>query len=280
MDNSKFKIYLAIAWLVVTASLLLWWMYFSMSLVESESHKNMLFLEGITFMLLLIIGGGTLILLISKEEKRVVTLKNFFAAFSHEMKTAIASLRLQTESLQQDLRSNSESSPILNRLVADTSRILVATENSLYLAQAEDSKLFNETVEVHSVIESMAASWPQIQLNVQGQASVSADRRAFKSIFDNLVYNSLSHGNATEISIIINKLDSYCKIVFQDNGKGFKGDMDKLGNAFVRHNNTSSSGLGLSIVKSFISKMGGAGPQFESNDKGFKVSFQLPVESA
>ena len=281
MDKSKLKIYSALVWLVLTSSLILWWMYFALDLVaqlgeDSHRHQNMLILEGFTLLILLLVGGGTLIYLISKEAKRANIMRDFFAAFSHDMKTAIASLRLQTESLQQDLRSESELQPVLGRLVADTSRILVATDNSLHIAKSGQHKFLSEAILLEELISRMKASWPQLSILVNGDSRVLADQRALHNIFENIFYNSIAHGEATEIKINISENQSMVQIEAQDNGLGFDGDISILGEAFHRHSVSSGSGLGLSIVKSLIQQLGGNGPNYKSEDNGFSVYFEIP----
>ena len=256
-------------------------MYFALGLVsqlgeDTHRHQNMLILEGITLLTLLIVGGGTLIYLINKEAKRGNMLQSFFAAFSHDMKTAVASLRLQTESLQQDLKSESELQPVLGRLVADTSRILVATDNSLHFANSGQHKLLSENIQLSSFLKAMKASWPQLDLELQGDGVVKADKRALHNVFENLLHNSIAHGEATTVTISIQDEGSSVSVLFKDNGKGFQGDLSSLGEAFHRHTVTSGSGLGLNIVKSLVVQMCGVEPKYSNMEDGFAVELQVP----
>ena len=57
-------------------------------------------------------------------------------AFTHDLKTALASLQLQAESLQEDW-PDAASNPNLARLLEDTVRLGVQLENSLFFAQPD-----------------------------------------------------------------------------------------------------------------------------------------------
>ena len=276
MNTSKAKIYLSIVWLVLTSSLIIWWMFFALGLVANERHYNMLVLEGGTLLVLLVAGGSTLIYFSVQEEKRIETLKSFFAAFSHDMKTAVASLRLQTESLQDDLKGNTSSEALLERLVTDTSRILLATDNSLFLAQSGDYKLLNEDISINELLESMKASWPQIEIEVVGGARVKSDQRALRAIFENLVHNSISHGQSKKIVLSMSEKNKRVYVSVKDDGKGFSGNMNELGSVHYRPQSTSGSGLGLSIVKRLLVLLKSEKLKFAS-DSGFEVKFDLPV---
>ena len=121
--------------------------------------------EGVSWEILLIAGGVTLIYLINRERRRRLEVREFFASFSHDLKTSIASLRLQAEALSEDL--NGQESPLLPRLIADTVRLQLQLENSLYFSAQDSMALFFENVDLGKLTESLRLQWPSIQLEVR-----------------------------------------------------------------------------------------------------------------
>lgn len=104
----------AVGWLVFTLSMAGWWLYLGLDLLtrlESQQsvlheeilrQKNMLLWEGLAWMVLLVGGGVTLVYLINRERKSARSLRGFLASFSHDVKTALTSLQLQTEIIREE----------------------------------------------------------------------------------------------------------------------------------------------------------------------------------
>lgn len=236
----------------------------------------MLLLEGITFVILVLLGAGAIVSLLLKEKKKTLQIKEFFATFTHELKTALASVRLQGESLGEDLK-NSEHKDLVGRLVADTVRLELQLENSLFLAHASQDQMFFEKVNLQKTISSFAHQFPQLKLLVEKNVLVEVDRRCFESILKNLIQNASHHGQASEIRFLGKPMaegTSKVTLVVSDNGSGFKGDYKKLGELFSRHSSTSGSGVGLYLVRELTQKMNGSVKLLES-PKGFNIEIEL-----
>ena len=88
----------------------------------------------------------------------------------------------------------------------------------------------------------------------------------------NLIYNAKVHGKATEVNISLSNKNNGQTLQVSNNGSPFKGDENKLGELYYRHNPSSGSGLGLHIVSSLMKSMGG-NVKFSNNP--FKVDLHL-----
>lgn len=230
-------------------------------------QRRMIFWEGTAWIVLLALGGGALIGLVQRERLRVQRIKEFFASFSHEVKTSLASLRLQAEALKDDL--GGQTSPILDRLIGDTVRLQVQLENSLFLASQDNLKLFVEAIDLESIVERMREQWPNLSISFQGKCTVNGDERALRTILSNLAQNAHVHGHATTIDIRARDVeDGKVEIRVRDNGRSFRGDISALGSLFNRPTHTSGSGLGLYICKILLAKMNGT-IKLEPEDGGF-----------
>src|ERR1019366_6607410 len=102
-------------WLLLTVSMTSWWLIYGLMVVgqlaggtQSQQEEvirgqHMLHWEGGSLILLLILGGIGLFYYSLREFHRNRQIEQFFATLTHELKTPLASLRLQVESLQEDL---------------------------------------------------------------------------------------------------------------------------------------------------------------------------------
>ena len=284
-NPERLKMFAAFLWLGFTVAFALWWFKFALGNIDELSvlqpHRaehwdrlrRMIFGEGMSWVVLLALGGGALILLVLKERWRMRRINEFFASFSHEVKTSLTSLRIQAEALKE---SSADESPILDRLVADTVRLELQLENSLFLASKDELQLFNETLALHELTERMREQWPSLQIALNQNGLVQGDARALRTIFSNLLQNALVHGAATQISITVQEPGAgRLAITVADNGRGFKGANKQLGRLFHRHEATSGSGLGLHICRLLITKMHGR-LDLRDTEQGFQAYFEIP----
>lgn len=293
------KFALAAVWLVFTLALASWWLIFGLKQLDGfrqagvlssdvtgnlsnsfERQHRMLLSEGGVLLALLLGGGLALLYNIRVESRRARQIEEFFASFTHDLKTSLASLRIQTESLRDDLDGSGASTKLLARIMSDAGRLETQLENALFLADADKGALLVEPVSIQLVVKTLAHLWPRMEIEVHGDVIIAGDRRALESIVRNIAQNANRHGEAT-------KLDIYCGfsdaaktravIRFQDNGRGFSGNVRRLGEIFSRQTGSSGSGIGLYLVAKLVLRLGGHA-KVETVNEGLKQGFAVEVE--
>lgn len=276
-------------WLLFTVSLAVWWLIFGLRQLEAIKsietadasklieYQTMLMVEGLSLVVSLLAGGIALCWLVLREESERKRITDFFSVFSHELKTPLSSIQLQAESLRSKL-TDTGGAQVASRLLQDTQRLLLQLENALMSAD-DRFRLVLETIELEPFLKNMALSWPSLQISVVGNAKVIADMRALTAITQNIFNNSIFHGKATVVTVNIVPVGKQVQVSFEDNGKGFSGDIKKLGVAFKRHYQGSGSGIGLAIVKSLLSRMGGS-IEVQPAAQGFKIKVTLRSDEA
>lgn len=273
-------------WILFTVSLTGWWLIFALRQLDTmhsldlstgsklASHHRMLIWEGAA-LLVCVIGGGAALLYDAYRELRLTRrLRLFFLTFAHEIKTPLSSLRLQAESLAEDLR-NTASIRLVERLLADTSRLSMRIENSLFLTTLDKPVFCYEDIDLRSLLASLHAQWPAIRIDLDCDAELRADRRALEAIFNNLIQNSIVHGRASTLAVRVRQhRHSIIHIEVHDSGEGFRGDRGSLGELFSRPSRLSGSGLGLYLCRELVERMGG---KFiiQKPQAGFGVELQL-----
>ena len=286
--RSRISIALVGLWVVFTVTLAGWWLVFGLRQLDlikrlslqgaPDLHRyyQMLMWEGGILIASLIGGGLALFYYARREQKRHAQIEEFFAAFTHDAKTSLASLRLQTEVLREDF-ANAGPSPLLDRLLSDTLRLQLQLENSLFMVNVRGGKLFFEPIKLSGRIDVMRQHWPDLTITQVGDGTVLADARALESVLTNLVHNSVTHGRATRVDIGVSRDDQGNLLVrIADDGRGFQGDFRQLGKPLVRLTRNSGSGVGLYVVRQLTRRMNG-GIKFSSGaENAFVAELKLP----
>ncbi len=274
-------------WAVFSLSLTGWWYIYSQqqierllaldheSSVQLARHQTMLMWEGAALILSLLIGALVAAYFIRRDQRQSRQILDFFLTFAHEVKTPLTSLRLQAESLEEEL-TDPEALRRCQRLRNEADRLALQLENSLWLTNIEDESLFLTSVSLTDIVESVQLEFPELRIRLSENAVVLADPQALRVVLRNLARNALLHGKATELKITCSELDpERISIEVEDNGDGFQGESKLIGSPFVRPYPGSGSGIGLYICKRLIEKMRG---DFSIRTVGasFGLRFALP----
>lgn len=275
-----------LVWLLFTVTFAVWWFTFSFDHIQTlaqlqpdrvahwERQQRMITWEGGTWLVLLVAGGAALIGLVLKERQRVRRIREFFASFSHDVKTSLASLRLQAEALADE----TPDSPVLQRLIGDTVRLQLQLENSLFLSSQDDIKLYVERLRLSQLVERLREQWPNVRFELARDAWLNGDERAVRTILSNLAKNAITHGKASEIRIDASEEGGRVRLRFHDNGSGFEGSLAELGKLFHRPKASSGSGVGLYISRLLTERMGGS-LTLHADNHGFRVDLEMPGAS-
>jgi len=287
--RNRIVIILVALWVLFTVTLAAWWLVFGLrqldlinqsnleNAVQLHRHYQMLLWEGGILIASLIGGGLALFYYARREQKRHAQVEEFFAAFTHDAKTALASLRLQAESLREDF--GDESNPLLDRLLSDTLRLQLQLENSLFLVNLPRGKFFLQPIRLGDRVEALRLHWPNVTITQAGDGVVMADARALESVLTNLVQNAVIHGHATQVDVQVRPNAGRLSVAVIDNGRGFDGDLGQLGELFVRHARSSGSGVGLYIVRRLLTAMHGTITFRNGETKGLVALLELPEAS-
>ena len=213
-----------------------------------------------------------------RDLRRSRALQAFFAAMAHELRTPLASIRLQAESIASKLKSKS---PYVCRLIADTSRLEAQVERGLELARAESGKpLAVSPISLDESWKRALALFPaenlkQLKITKTPLANALGDAHVVQVIFRNLIENALGHSGKKSVAIFVHTVvkDGQTVFIFRDNGKGFQGDSRRLGKLFFKAQNSKGTGIGLYLVRSLMRAQGGSA-KFDGI-KGFSATLSF-----
>lgn len=249
-----------------------WWLYLIVKYGEKiagitgdGSGANILKMvkwEGGTFLTFLILLSASLLFLYVKDQKKTKGLQAFFASMTHELKTPLASIRLQTEVLSEELSKNSDLriERLVGRLIEDTNKMETQMDKILQLSRIEGGGNLNlGPVDLQELLENAKKRWGHslnIDMNLCKDCEALADELALKLILRNLFENTLIHTREKEALITLKEDGPFLILQYSDKGE-FLGDQAKLGNLFYKFNSKKGSGIGLYLIKKLTQAMKG-----------------------
>jgi two-component system, NtrC family, sensor histidine kinase KinB len=127
------------------------------------------------------------------------------------------------------------------------------------------------------------ASQKHIRIEVSAFADlayVQADKRALRSILDNLISNAIRFTPPDgEILLGAEEIKDFVQFTVRDSGRGIEAD--RLGNIFDRFNRYSESGtgMGLALVRRLVESLGGQIAVESRLGHGTTFRFTLPVKA-
>ena len=184
-------------------------------------------------------------------KKEQLKLKDYIEDISHQLKTPITSIRIQTELLLEEnqnkkLYAIEHQIQRIQLLVNDLQTIaLLDSHNIQYCFKEYDLQMLIDEIE-----EDLDYLNPQIHLNKN--IKVLCDEKWFIEALENIIKNCLEK-NSTLLSIFAYENETTLKMMIQDQGNGFKEkDLPFLFQRFYRGENSKGIGLGLYIAKEII----------------------------
>ncbi|WP_370090353.1 sensor histidine kinase [Ekhidna sp.] len=225
------------------------------------------FTTSITIVLILFFGYALFVILRQKRLSEVQ--RDFINNVSHELKTPLATLSLATHSLAEKSKDDNRYVSIIQ---SEVERLQKNVEDILHASLIETKTDFvKEPIELKSYFEelikelknqyaSRMISW---QLDLDVQKTILSNKVLLENIIRNLVDNAVKYGGK-QIRIHLIQDHKKTHLSISDNGKGIPPVYQKkIFNKFFRvpdeqhQHNEKGFGLGLHIVKSAVSKLGG-----------------------
>ena len=294
INKTRNKYYIIISLSVILLLMLgSWWLYLVFKLafkLQDLNHPliegnliSMIKWEGLTFFTCLTLLTITLLYIYVQDHKKTKALQAFFASLTHELKTPLASMKLQTQVLVDhlmDLNINNEEKQIIlkyaNRFSDDNARLEDQLDNHLQLSRVERNASLNlNEISFSQLLKNEIKRFPDhLEIDysqVPNDLKLFTDEFALKTILRNLIDNSIKHAKSDPLNITITAHES--KVRYSDNGKKFSGDTKRLGSLFYKHHSPQGSGIGVYIIKKLMLQMKGSLIITNHNSLQFHLNF-------
>jgi two-component system osmolarity sensor histidine kinase EnvZ len=211
------------------------------------------------------------------EQERAVML----AGISHDLRTPLARLRLETEMSVADRDAQ-------EHMVADLEQLDAIIDKFMDYARPDHVEL--GPIDLHEVIHSSLYAFKDrpdmnFKLDLQGEILVLADRVELVRVVSNLIENARRYGKSPEtgittVDITTRARDHWVQVRVRDHGPGVPDDMlPQLTKPFFRgdaaRTAATGTGLGLAIVEKTVKRMGGKFGLANSSSNGLVARIQL-----
>lgn len=206
------------------------------------------------------------------KERNLNQIKSkFINVTSHEIRTPLTNIEFYTELIR--LKYNPEDAVVeyLDKISNQVSNITRILDDFLVLSKTGNGNISMNLRELDVIekINNLFASGivgnatHRIVIDIEGDPfTIRLDENLFQIVIKNLVENALKFSKPeSNVNILVKYKTDYLLISVTDFGIGIpKSEQDKLFNSFYRASNAEfikGSGLGLTIVKEFVTLLGG-----------------------
>jgi len=208
--------------------------------------------------------------LASIEQERALML----AGISHDLRTPLARLRLETELSVHDLQAR-------EFMAADIAQLDAIIDKFLDYARPENLKM--EPVLLTQVISSSIAPFLnranfEVNIDVAADLFVQAEQVELSRVLSNLLENARRYGQSasdgmTRVDLVARVHEGWVLLRVRDHGPGVSEDtLKNLTQPFYRgdaaRTAATGAGLGLAIVERSVQRMGGTFSVFNHNKGG------------
>ena len=159
--------------------------------------------------------------------------------------------------------------------------LLIANMLRIAKTDLDDASLLAKTGSRNAAYLCEQAAEKHIRVEVKAYADlalVQADRRAVRSILENLLSNAIRYTPAEgEILLAAEEIKDFVQFTVRDSGRGIEAE--RLGTIFDRFSTFSerSSGLGLALGRRLVESLGGQIAVESRLGHGTTFRFTLPV---
>jgi two-component system, OmpR family, sensor histidine kinase CiaH len=157
--------------------------------------------EGLTFMLLILLGAWFVYRAVRKQITLTEQQQNFMMAVTHELKTPIAVMQLNLETMQQRTLEKSLQDKLIGTTLQENQRLNTLTNNILIASQldvggykvAEEELNFSDLVD--DSVNNFIARFPKrvIRGNIEPGIYVKGDFLLLQMLVNNLIENALKY---------------------------------------------------------------------------------------
>lgn len=232
----------------------------------------------------------------NEREKVAVLLKSrreLIANVSHELRTPIATIRAYIENAphQHNTGDGALSQNDLSIIQRETLHLQTLIDDLFALSRAEVDQLAIQSMPVDAIfliqriVETVAPlAWQLFRIELLAQfpdclANILADESRLEQVLRNLIHNSLKHTPPGGLIIIrVYQREGYGEIQVQDTGEGIHPEhLPHIWERYYHDAQNDGTGLGLTLVKSFIEAMHGQVEVTSIANEGACFTIKLPM---
>jgi K+-sensing histidine kinase KdpD len=250
---------------------------------ERENTRKRMYLgEGATFLVIILIGAGVVYSSIRSNHLLSKQQSNFILSVTHELKSPIAAVKLNLQTLAKRRLNEETQLQLINRSVHEANRLDDLCNNLLLASQMESRhfKPADERVNLTDIVSECVQAYEQRSKNVfeiklDEECFTTGDMLLWKLAINNLLENAVKYSPAeSAIEVVLLRQEDEIVLSIADEGAGIAdAEKGKIFKKFYRIGNensrkTKGTGLGLYLTAKIIEQFKGAILVRDNNPKG------------
>lgn len=248
--------------------------------------------EGSTFIVVILIGA---IVVYSSFKRRIVLSRqqnNFMLSVTHELKTPIAAIKLNLQTIEKHHLNDEQRTRLLDRSVKEANRLNDLCNNILFASQLDGGiykharEQFDFSTMVEDAVMEYAARHPErFEDNISMGCVVAGDKVMLQMAVNNLLENAVKYTPADKpICVELHKKNNEVILQVIDEGNGIPdSEKKKIFDKFYRvgseeTRNAKGTGLGLYLVCKVVTQNKGKIIIKDNHPTGAIFEITLPLE--
>lgn len=254
---------------------------------RSKQYKG----EGSTFLLVIIIGAAVVYTSFRRSVRLSKQQNNFMLSVTHELKSPIAAMKLNLQTLERHKLDEDKKDLLVNRCVKEANRLNDLCNNMLFASQME-GRQYKPTKEklslsdlVNDSLQDYGSSYPnRFVVKEMDTISIIGDKVSLQMAVNNLLENAIKY-TPSDKAVTISLVDKDGQAVFSvaDEGHGIPDDeKSKIFNKFYRVGNeetrkSKGTGLGLYLTSKIVKQHKGKIAVKDNEPNGALFEITLPT---
>ncbi|MES2526586.1 MAG: ATP-binding protein [Bdellovibrionota bacterium] len=222
-------------------------------------------------------------------EKAIRVRDEFMSIASHELKTPLTSMKIQTQLFHRKYNDD-KLQPMMRIMERGVERLIRLVDDMLDISRIELGKLnfHREPIELSQFLQetlehfrdNLNLAGIELHYDLKEKITCSLDPFRIEQVITNLVTNAIRYAPSAPLAVSLHAENDFAVITFQDGGPGVpKIDRERVFVRFERlhtRSEISGMGLGLFICKEIIQGHGGTIKIRDSEVKGTCFIIRLP----
>lgn len=256
-----------------------------------DSRTRQYVAEGTTFLIVILIGAAVVYGSFNRRIKLSRQQNNFMLAVTHELKSPIAGIKLNLQTLEKHKLDGEKRNKLVERCIRESDRLNDLCNNMLFASRMEGGQytpayeLFSLSDLVGDVASEYAARYSRpFEEDIDEDCRIWGDKTMLHIAINNLVENAVKYTPPDKpIGLSLQVQNHVATLGVSDEGPGIpESERKKIFDKFYRLGNeesrkTRGTGLGLYLSKKIVLQHKGRIQALENVPHGTVFEIQLPV---
>lgn len=219
--------------------------------------------------------------------------KEFARNYSHELKTPLSSIKGYAELIEMGNLTQQEIKEYSGIIIKESQRLADMSSTIMQISLLDSTNIvpqsdtYNLSSQIREIIASMQVEWESRKIVFDlsfDEFKITSNQTLLYHVWENLISNAIkfsNEGGHIEVSTI--KKDLVAQVIIKDYGMGINDEDKKhifdLFFTSSRNKNTKSNGIGLTLAKKTVDKLGGTISVTSVPEESTTFLIEIPLDA-